>query len=248
MRAMIITFLLGISFILSTSTMGIRSCDRLYYKQEKPITHEHIQYGVYYCFKHYEAYFDPIANINIYSAELLTRPLLEQGDTNMDDEIYKFDQDDDIIKLYNHFPYEKNLMVPYLDMPDHQSRQETYTSLNIVPSFNNLYNNSWNIIENHIRKLSYQYNQVYVVSGAIYKNSTRTFSLHTKVVVPTAIYKSVYIPAIDAGGVYVCTNNIDYLCKIISLKTFSEKSRIDPFPALSKEVAEKVDVQLLLYK
>lgn len=222
------------------------NCNRFYYDEQKPVGIIH-PFAETKCFENFEAVFDSVAHINIYSAELLKgNTLNDETQTHLI--IHQFDEENPIIKLYHDFPYRKQLMMPAEDIPVNGDVKDVFHYFNIVPSFNMLYARSWSMIEYHTRYLAYLNDRVYVVTGSIYSQHSRTISFHNTLIVPNAIYKAIYIPSTDKGGVYICTNNIDYICKIISLRSFFEKTRINVFPTVTQGSASRLDMKLMWYK
>lgn len=92
---------------------------------------------------------------------------------------------------YKNSGYDKGHLCPAGDMQfDKNAYDDTFYTSNISPQNHDFNAGFWNRLEQKVRYWAVRYNGVYVVTGGVFKNSTKTIGKE-KVVVPDAFYKIV---------------------------------------------------------
>ncbi|WP_245181125.1 DNA/RNA non-specific endonuclease [Flavobacterium sp. XN-5] len=92
---------------------------------------------------------------------------------------------------YKNSGYDKGHLCPAADMEfDEEAFSDTFYTSNISPQDRDFNSGIWNRLEQKVRYWAVKYNGVYVVTGGVLKNSTRTIGKE-KVIVPDSFYKIV---------------------------------------------------------
>lgn len=144
---------------------------------------------------------------------------------------------------YRRSGYDRGHMAPAADMASVLAQDQSFSLANMVPQLPELNRGLWSRIEGTTRGLARQYGEVYVVTGPAFigKNLNR---LNGRVIVPSHVYKAVYVPGAQQAGVWWAVNSGkggEY--EVISLAELSKRTGIDVFPALpaeTKEIAAKL--------
>lgn len=187
------------------------------------------------CFQAYSLTFSDITMTNLYSAELMTRDQVKASQRLK--RYGLFDERDPVIRDYRHSGYNRGHMAPSGDMPTYTAQVQTFLSTNIVPQTQTLNSGKWNWIEHKVRLLALSYGQVYVVTGPYFEEPVDKIGAY-RIWVPYGVWKAVYIPALNRAGVYFCKNLHKPICYRMSVALFTQRTRIDPFPALNEAVKQ----------
>ncbi len=140
---------------------------------------------------------------------------------------------------YKRSGFDRGHMAPNGDMSTEQAQAESFTLANIVPQ--NRCNNGvlWEGIESAVRNLTSTAGEVYVVTGPAFIGEVLE-SLKGRVLIPSHIYKAIYIPSRNAAGAYLAPNDDSQTWTELSIDKLAEKIGIDPFPALGVQVKKTV--------
>ncbi|EHD14510.1 hypothetical protein CIN_04420 [Commensalibacter intestini A911] len=187
------------------------------------------------CDRGYAWAFSNKTNVNVYSAEYLTRDQVQRAKEMR--RYGSFDNRDPLIKDYRNSGYDRGHMTPSGDMGDYDSQVKTFIPQNLVPQTKQLNSGKWNWIESQVRQMAIQYGAVYVVTGPYFQGRTKKVG-EDRLWVPYATWKAVYIPELKQSGVYFCRNIKRPTCYIQTVAFFTEHTGIDPFPALASSIKE----------
>lgn len=200
------------------------SCTAFYHK--KPTV-----FGVHYtiCNNFYVTEYNPLTKTPLYSADVLTADSVAKS-TNIK-RVNSFHIEHSIpittastLKDYTNSGYDRGHIVPCDDMPDSVSQYQSFSLSNMVPQNPNNNRGLWKKLENEARNYTKTEAKVYVISGPIYDNYTT--KLHS-VIVPTRLFKVIYLPSKNKTLVYVVKNinnsdlnitTIDALQKVVPIK------------------------------
>ena len=116
-------------------------------------------------------------------------------------------------------------------MPTPEAQAQSFSLANIVPQAPRLNRGIWERIEAAVRRRAEREGDLYVVTGPVFEGANIE-ALDRRVLVPTAIFKAVYDPAMNAAGAYVCTNRDEPQCRVVSVAELAALTGIDPFPAM----------------
>lgn len=125
--------------------------------------------------------------------------------------------------------YDRGHMAPSGDMPDPASQDESFTLANMIPQSPENNRGIWADIESAVRDLAAREGEVYVVTGPVFEGASLQ-SLKGRVVVPTSVYKAVYLPGRGAAGAYVAPNDGSGGYRIVSLDALRDLVGIDVVP------------------
>jgi endonuclease G len=95
----------------------------------------------------------------------------------------------------------------------------------------------WAKIESDVRDLAIETGELYVVTGPIFTGEN-VQSLKGRVLIPTQIYKAVYVPKQRGAGAYLAENAPGKEVRVVSLAELQRVTGIDPFPTLPQSVKD----------
>jgi endonuclease G len=133
---------------------------------------------------------------------------------------------------YTNSGYDRGHMTPAGDESTIASEKESFSMGNVVPQDHKLNTGEWEKIEQQVRQLATNLGSVYVVTGPAFSDSSIPTIGKDGVAVPDYTWKAVYEPGVGAAA-YVCTNDDNETCMVVSIDAITTLSGIDPFPALS---------------
>ena len=135
---------------------------------------------------------------------------------------------------YSHSGFDRGHMSPNKDMSDEKMQEESFSLANIVPQ--NPSNNQvlHEGIEEVTRILARTYDEIYVVTGPAYIGST--INKIGNVIVPTHIWKAIYIPSQSAAAAYWENNAPGMNYEIISINELKNRTGVDVFPNLPNQI------------
>ena len=126
-------------------------------------------------------------------------------------------------------------MAPNADMPNKTSQFDSFSLANMVPQAPKNNQEVWRKLEEATRAIVTKHQtDVYVVTGPTFTSKTLKV-IGQGVMVPTAVYKAVYIPKTGAIGVYYAPNNNSQEVKIVSVCYLEEQIGVNLFPQLTEE-------------
>jgi endonuclease G, mitochondrial len=130
-------------------------------------------------------------------------------------------------------------MTPSGDMPDAASQEETFTLANVVPQ--NACSNEvlWEGIESAVRDLAEQRGKIFIVTGPVFKGE-QLESLKGRVLVPTHLFKAVYLPSRNLAAAYWSPNDASGTWEAISIAELEKRTGINAFPGIAQDIKEKV--------
>ncbi len=125
---------------------------------------------------------------------------------------------------------------PSGDMATPESQQDSFSLANVVPQAPQLNRKLWAAIEEAVRKLARQDDDLYVVTGAVFQGA-ELGQLRGRVLVPSAIYKAVYDPTRGQAAAYLCPNVDDAQCQDVGLAQLAQQASVNPFPGVAVATA-----------
>ncbi len=136
---------------------------------------------------------------------------------------------------YTNSGYDRGHMTPAGDMSTESAEKETFSMANVVPQNPTLNRGIWEKIEDHARDLASQLGEIYIVTGPAFNNGTVATIGADSVYVPSYTWKAIYEPGVGAGA-YLCQNNNQRACQVVSVADIQNLTGIDPFPSLAQSV------------
>ena len=92
----------------------------------------------------------------------------------------------------------------------------------------------WQGIEEATRRTAASEGELYVVTGPLFEGSALQ-RLNGRVLVPTGVYKAIYVPANGQAGAYVARNAPGMEYQTISIAELEKRSGINLFPTLPQQ-------------
>jgi endonuclease G len=114
-------------------------------------------------------------------------------------------------------------MSPSGDMSNPSSQNESFSLANMIPQDPNNNRHLWEGIESGTRNFAIKNGKVYVITGPLFVGSTIRF-LNNRVAIPTQIFKLLYDPVNNTGGVYVVDNTDTQRIGWKSISDFEQSS------------------------
>lgn len=91
---------------------------------------------------------------------------------------------------YSNSGYDRGHLAPAADMKwSAQAMEESFYMTNICPQNHNLNAGDWKRLEEFVRSMAQEYEHIYICTGPIVTDSTKTIGTTHPIVVPTAFYK-----------------------------------------------------------
>lgn len=130
--------------------------------------------------------------------------------------------------------YDRGHMAPWADSAD----PDCFTLANIVPQNSDNNRNLWEGVEEVVRDLTRRYGEVYVVTGPIF-SGRYVKKLNDRVVIPTALYKAIYIPSAHFAEAYVTANMPGRAWARASINDIEDLTKTNVFPALPDSLRDQ---------
>jgi endonuclease G len=138
--------------------------------------------------------------------------------------------------------YDRGHMAPAGDMPTETAQHESFSLANIVPQHPKNNQILWQGIEEATRTLALEAGELFVVTGPLFEGESLQ-RLGGRVLIPTAVFKAIYVPKARRAAAYVAPNAPGMQYQTLSIAELEARSGIDVFPALPPEVkADKMEL------
>jgi endonuclease G len=134
---------------------------------------------------------------------------------------------------YRSSGFDRGHMAPAGDMPTQEASRDSFTLANMVPQDHTLNTGIWSQVEATTQSLATRYGEIYVVTGPAFIGS-QLQALKGRVIVPTHVFKAIYIPSLGQAGAYFMANNNAKSWQVLSLNELRQQVGIDIFPVLSQ--------------
>ena len=126
-------------------------------------------------------------------------------------------------------------MAPNADMPNKAAQSDSFSLANMVPQAPKNNQQVWRELEEATRAIvTKQKQDAYVVTGPVFA-AKKLKTIGNGVIVPTAVYKAVYLPKTGAIGAYYAPNDNSLKVRIVSVCYLEEQLGINLFPQLTEE-------------
>jgi endonuclease G len=134
--------------------------------------------------------------------------------------------------------FDRGHMAPAGDMGTSTSMAESFSLANMVPQDPGSNRCLWEGIETSVRRLAADASDVYVVTGPIFAGETLQ-RLNDRVLVPTSLYKAVYIPRRGAAA-YVVENAPGMAWRAVSISELRQITGIEVFPGVAATTRDRL--------
>lgn len=192
------------------------------------------------CFEGFAVLHSGVSRTPLWSAEHLTRNRIEQARTLVRSDSFRAESRlahsrRAELSDYNRSGFDRGHLSPNGDMADAHTQYESFSLANIVPQNGTHNRNVWRHIEIATRNLTAKHGDVYVVSGVVFGGQTVS-RIGGRVMVPSHLFKAVYIPSLNQAGVYYSPNTENPSYEIISLHELKNRTGMSVFPLLPTPV------------
>lgn len=192
------------------------------------------------CFEGFAVLHSGVSRTPLWSAEYLTRERIEQARTLVRNDSFRAESRlahsrRAELSDYSHSGFDRGHLSPNGDMANTHTQYESFSLANIVPQNGTHNRNVWRHIETATRNLTIKYGDVYVVNGVVFDGKTIA-RIGGRVMVPSHLFKAVYIPSLNQAGVYYSPNIESASYEIISLNELQSRTGMSVFPMLPTPV------------
>lgn len=220
---------------------GFSDCNQHFYEATEPdyIEPKLLIQSEALCFHGFATLYSGISRTPLWSAEHLTRDRLSQADTLPREDSFHIESRIPSKKRsqladYKGSGYDRGHLAPNADMANLNQQYDSFSLANIIPQVpeNNRY--VWRNIESMTRYLAKKHGEIYVITGVAFIGES-VKALNGRVLVPTHVFKAIYIPKTGEAAAYYTPNDSTERIEVISLDELALRTGIDAFPAVSME-------------
>ena len=192
------------------------------------------------CFDGYAVLHSGVSRTPLAVAERLTRRRIQQAREMERDDAFHAEAklpEDERARLsdYARSGFDRGHMAPSADMPTASAQQQSFSLANIVPQNPGSNRCLWEGIESTVRDLAVEEGEVWVLTGPVFEGQELQ-RLSGRVLVPTSLYKAIYLPGRREAGAYLAPNAAGLAWRAVSLDALREVAGLDAFPSLPAAV------------
>ncbi len=216
----------------------IVECGINYYQQTTPqILNSQLTINIYpLCFHGFAVMYSGESKTALWSAEYLTKQRLEQASTlerinHFHEESRLLTQHKALLIDYKKTAYDRGHLAPNADMATFEQQYDSFSLVNIVPQNPQHNRQVWRDLEAKVRFLTMKYGESYVITGVVFQGKNIK-KLNNNIMIPTHLYKAIYIPSLQQAGVYYTPNDDSQRIEVISLTELEKRINIQLMPAL----------------
>ncbi|CAO4170685.1 Endonuclease [Methylorubrum aminovorans] len=195
------------------------------------------------CFEAFAVLHSGASRTPLYAAERLTRRSVsaarrvERADAFHDED--RLPEDDRAsLADYVRSGYDRGHLAPAGDMPSAVAQAESFSLANIVPQNRSLNRGLWAAIEESVRRLATERDEIFVVTGPVFEGRS-VGAIKGRVLVPTQLFKAIYDPRTGEAGAYLAPNAAGAEWRAVPLTTLRDIAGLDVFPALPEATKAK---------
>ena len=221
------------------------ACLEQFYRDVPPLlTKESLKKDSYaLCFNDFNVMYSGISKTPLWSAEYLTPDRLSikiKREDSFHEETRVPLAHRALLADYRGSGYDRGHMAPNGDMNNTAAQHDSFSLANMVPQSPKNNQEAWRKLEEAVRSIvTKQHKDAYVVTGPIFEaKSLKTIG--SGVIVPTAVYKAVYLPKQGIIGAYYAPKNDSLQVKVVSICYLEEKLGINLFPQLTEQQKRNV--------
>ncbi|MEE1123969.1 MAG: DNA/RNA non-specific endonuclease, partial [Acinetobacter pseudolwoffii] len=172
------------------------------------------------CFNGFNVGYSGVSKTPLWVAEALTPARLSQKiprQDNFHEETQLKPAHRATLADYRGSGYDRGHMAPNADMPNKAAQSDSFSLANMVPQAPKNNQQVWRELEEATRAIvTKQKQDVYVVTGPVFA-AKKLKTIGNGVIVPTAVYKAVYLPKTGAIGAYYAPNDNSLKVRIVSV-------------------------------
>ncbi|MHA3080698.1 DNA/RNA non-specific endonuclease [Acinetobacter sp. ANC 5502] len=222
------------------------SCLSQFYQQTPPaLVKQSLNKNTFpLCFNGFALVYSGVSKTPLWSAEHLTAVRLSQK-IKREDQFHEEEQIPEQFRStladYRASGYDRGHMSPNADMPDKASQHDSFSLANMVPQAPKNNQEVWRKLEEATRSLVKKQKQdAYVVTGPIFTGQRLKTIGKGKVIVPSVVFKAVYMPKTGVISAYYAPNNNSQEVQVVSVCQIEQQTGLNLFPQLSVETKRKI--------
>lgn len=196
------------------------------------------------CFSEIAVLYSGVSRTPLWSAEHLTPdridrainlPRLRSNAFHMEPRLPEEERSE--LSDYRRSGFDRGHMAPNGDMSTREAQEESFSLANMVPQ--DPCNNEvlWEGIESAVRDIALSGEDVFVVTGPAFLGEELQ-SLKGRVLVPTHIYKAIYVPSRNSAAAYFAPNDESQDWETLAIADLETRIGIDIFPELDANVRQ----------
>ncbi|MCG9683523.1 DNA/RNA non-specific endonuclease [Vibrio sp. Isolate23] len=148
---------------------------------------------------------------------------------------------------YSASGYDRGHLAPSATMDfSQESMTQSFLMSNMSPQRPGFNRVGWRILEEHVRDLANEYNELYVITGPIYRGNEA--SIGDNVVIPSAFYKVILDPYFNDAIAFVVPHRDVSSSELVNFVTtvddVEQQTGLDFFSLISDSVEETMESQL----
>ncbi|MCM1959667.1 DNA/RNA non-specific endonuclease [Acinetobacter modestus] len=216
------------------------ACLEQFYRDVPPLlTKESLKKDSYaLCFNDFNVMYSGISKTPLWSAEYLTPERLSikiKREDSFHEETRVPLAHRALLADYRGSGYDRGHMAPNGDMNNSAAQHDSFSLANMVPQAHENNTQVWRKLEEAVRAIvTKQHRDAYIVTGPVFEGK-RLKTIGQGVIVPTAVYKAVYLPKQGISGAYYAPNNDSQQVKVVSICYLEEKLGVNLFPQLTEQ-------------
>lgn len=195
------------------------------------------------CFEGYAVLHSGVSRTPLAVAEHLTRARMAaaretQREGNFHEEQKLPPEERARLPDYARSGFDRGHMAPAGDMGTATSMAESFSLANMVPQNPGSNRCLWEGIEASVRRLAAEASDVFVVTGPVFAGDTLQ-RINDRVLVPTSLYKAVYVPRRGAAA-YLVDNAPGMAWRAISMSELRQIAGIEAFPGVAATTRDRL--------
>ncbi len=224
---------------------GNAACLNQFYRDIPPfLIKESLKKNSYaLCLNDFNVMYSGLSKTPLWVSEKLTPQRLSQRikrEDNFHEETRIPEMHRALLSDYRSSGYDRGHMAPNGDMGNTQAQFDSFSLVNIVPQAPKNNQQVWRELEEATRALvTKQKQDVYVITGPVFEGR-KLKTIGRGVIVPSAVYKAIYLPKTGAIGAYYAPNDNSLQVKVVSVCYLEEKLGMNLFPQLTEEQKRNV--------
>ncbi len=187
------------------------------------------------CFAEFAIMHSGVSKTPLWSAQHLTKDMLirkgsRSTNFHAEERLHENERAEIIDYIGAHF--DRGQLSSSTNFSDDIAYKESFSLANIVPQNHTNRVGVWAKIGENINTLVKKYGEVYVISGPLFLSNTPE-RIHNKVLVPTKLFKAIYVPSTGEGSAYLTKNTMDKEYEVIGIAELEKISGISFFPRMN---------------
>jgi endonuclease G, mitochondrial len=234
------------AFFGATACAAESGCEAQYYRGVSPsLASEKLAAQTRtVCFSEIAILYSGLARTPLWSAERLTPDRIERARglarlrSNAFHEEPSLPADDrSWLSDYKRSGFDRGHMAPNGDMSTPEAQEESFSLANMIPQ--DPCNNEvlWEGIESAVRDIALK-EEAFVVTGPAFLGAELQ-SLNSRVLVPTHVYKAIYLPARNEAAAYFAPNDPSQDWETLSIAALTARVGVDVFPQIDGAVRQR---------